>query len=288
MKNLYIALFLLFSGSAFAQTSITCDSIIQTSTCAGGNVIIPFSYTGTFPFGNVFTAELSDFWGNFGSPVTMGSTMFVIGGNGIIFGTIPANTNFGFLYRVRIVSSNPADTSSNSPNTLIVTQVAQLNQVVSNPGDSVCPGDTVTLTALNFANSYLWSTGDTTQSITVTQSGTYSVTTTDALTCESTASDTVLFDLAFCVGISETDLQAALELYPNPASETVYLSYSASYGNDAYFEIADVTGKMVLAEKLRQDVSGRQAIDVSNLNAGVYFLTLHVNGDQVSRKLVIE
>ena len=288
MKNLYIALFLLFSGSAFAQTSITVDSVFQTSTCAGGNVIIPFTYTGTFPFGNVFTAQLSDFFGNFGSPVNMGSTMFVVGGNGVIFGTIPASTNFGFLYRIRVVSSNPADTSSASANTIIVTQVAQLNQVVSNPGDSACPGDTITLTALNFANSYSWSTGDTSQSITVTQSGIYSVTTTDALTCQSTASDTVLFDPSFCVGIHENELESALEVYPNPASGAVFISFVSSYGNDAYFDITDLTGKRIRSEKLRTDGAGRQMVNVSELNAGVYFFTLHVNGQVLSRKLIIE
>jgi hypothetical protein len=287
MKNFFAALFVLFTGTAFSQTSITCDSILQTSTCAGGNVIIPFSTTGTFPWGNVFTAELSDNWGNFGSPVSMGTTMIVIGGNGIIFGTIPANTNFGIFYRVRIISSNPADTSSDSPNTLVVTQVAQLNQVVSNPGDSACPGDTITLFALNPAASYLWSTGDTTASIQVTQSGPYSVTTTDFLTCESTAYDTIVFDPSQCVGIAEQEMDAALDVYPNPASHSLNVYFHLPYGDDAFFEIRDVSGKIIRTEKLRQEGNGQQ-VDLTGISAGVYLFIFHSDEHSVTKKLIIE
>ena len=44
------------------------------------------------------------------------------------------------------------------------------------PDQSICAGQTVTLTAPTGFNSYLWSNGATTQTITVNQSGTYSVT----------------------------------------------------------------------------------------------------------------
>lgn len=287
MKKILVLLTALFPACLFAQTTITCDSILQTSTCAGGNVIIPFQTTGTFPWGNTFTAELSDNWGNWGNPVAMGSTMIVIGGNGIIFGNIPINTNFGFLYRVRIVSSNPADTSSDSPNTLIVTQVALLNQIVSNPGDSACPGDTITLYALNPASSYLWSTGDTTSSIQVTQSGAYSVTTTDALTCESTAHDTVVFDPSLCTGISELDMQNALMVYPNPAQQIVYVEYELAYDDEAYFEIKDISGRTVERRNCNAS-SSTQTIDIRDFSPGLYAITFYNEGRCVTKKLVVE
>lgn len=288
MKKILLALLISLSMSAFAQTSIICDSILQTSTCAGGNVIIPFQTTGSFPFGNVFTAELSDNWGNWNTPQVMGTTMFVIGGNGIIFGTIPASANFGVFYRVRITSSNPVDTSNDSPNTLIVTQVAQLNQVISDPGDSACPGDTITLYALNFASSYLWSTGDTTASIDVTTSGVYSVTTTDALTCESTAYDTIVFDPALCTGIIEEPIAHSMHLYPNPALGSVNVKVDQALSQDACFEITDVTGKVVRAQTLFPDASGGQQIQLSGIAPGMYFITLHYNGQASTEKLIIE
>lgn len=53
---------------------------------------------------------------------------------------------------------------------------------------SFCAGGSVTLTAKPDGLSYLWSTGATTQSIMVTESGTYSVTVTDGKNCAAMAS----------------------------------------------------------------------------------------------------
>lgn len=284
MKNLLLIAFGFIPTFFFAQTSINCDSILQTSTCAGGNVIINFQTTGSFPWGNVFTAELSDNWGNWGNPQVLGTTMFTIGGNGIIFGNIPANVNFGFLYRVRVVSSNPADTSNDSPNTLIITQVAQLNQIVSNPGDSACPGDTITLYALNPAVSYQWSTGDTAASIQVTQSGAYSVTTTDLLTCQSTAYDTIVFDASMCTGINEITANEMLHVYPNPAQGEINIRYDALYA-DAWFEISDITGRILL----KQEMTGANfKLDVSSFSTGIYLVSVHSGTGISNRKLIIE
>lgn len=284
MRRIYLLLFVLASTVATAQTTITCDSILQTSTCAGGNVIVTFQTTGTFPWGNVFTAQLSDNWGSFAAPVTIGTTLFTVGGNGIIFATIPLSANFGFLYRVRVISSNPADTSNNSPNTLIVTQVAQLNQIVSNPGDSVCPGDTVTLFALNPAASYQWSTGDTTASIQVTQGGTYSVVTTDFLTCQSTAYDTVVFDFALCTGIAEAEKTSAFEIYPNPANGNVTFTCTGT-SSDVTYAIYSATGQMIRNGAL---INSQVTIDVSGIPAGLYFVTLRSGSGAFSQRLIVE
>lgn len=285
---LAILLLFLSAGKIAAQTTITCDSVLQTSTCAGGNVIIPFSITGTFPFGNVFTAELSDNWGNFGSPVSLGTTMFTIGGNGIIFGAIPANANFGFLYRVRIVSSNPQDTSNNSPNTLIVSQIAQLNTILANPGDSACPGDTITLFAVNPANSYTWSTGDTTASIQVTTSGIYSVTTVDFLLCESTTSDTITFDPSLCTGIAENHLGNETSLYPNPASGILNLSFGQVYAGTAQIHLYNSQGSLCLSRSIRIGRESSMQFDVSRYPAGLYYFVIESDGQRAVKKLVIE
>jgi hypothetical protein len=287
MKKLLLSLMILASVVSFAQTSITCDSVLQTSTCAGGNIIIPFQTTGTFPFGNVFTAELSDNWGNWGNPSVLGTTLFVIGGNGIIFGTLPANANFGFLYRVRITSTNPVDTSGDSPNTVVITQIAQLNQIVSAPGDSACPGDTITLYALNLASSYLWSTGDTTQYITVTTSGVYSVTTTDFLTCESTATDTIVFDPSLCTGIAESESAIGMNLYPNPATHQVVLQINTQLSSDAYCIIRDVSGNEVMRKQLTNtDLS--EEISLTEIAPGMYFVSVYSDRGTAVQKLIVE
>ncbi len=61
-----------------------------------------------------------------------------------------------------------------------------------------CEGTPATIDAGNYNNSptYSWSTGETTQTITVTQAGTYTVTVTDANGCSNTDSKTISFQQA--------------------------------------------------------------------------------------------
>ncbi|MCH8318934.1 MAG: hypothetical protein IIA88_10660, partial [Bacteroidetes bacterium] len=50
-----------FNPKCSAQLSITTDTVLQTSFCAGGTVIIPYTVSGgSYNFGNVFTAQLSE------------------------------------------------------------------------------------------------------------------------------------------------------------------------------------------------------------------------------------
>ena len=72
------------------------------------------------------------------------------------------------------------------------------NAVIDVDGNTnLCAGDEVVLTAtgLPFGNDYLWSNGETTQSITVTGAGTYSVTVTNLAGC-SASSEPVVIEVA--------------------------------------------------------------------------------------------
>ncbi len=81
--------------------------VIPNSTpyCAGQAISVPYSITGAFNSGNIFTAQLSDGNGSFASPVNIGTLASVSSGS--INAIIPANTAQGAKYRIRIVSSNP-------------------------------------------------------------------------------------------------------------------------------------------------------------------------------------
>jgi gliding motility-associated-like protein len=64
-------------------------------------------------------------------------------------------------------------------------------QYIINQSDSLCAGSSITLTAPIGAQSYLWSTGDTTQSIVVSTAGSYSVTLTSVTGCQTTLTQNV-------------------------------------------------------------------------------------------------
>jgi ELWxxDGT repeat protein len=81
--------------------------------CRGGQVSVSFQLPAgscPFPQGNVFTAQLSSSTGSFANPVSLGPVQAGVA-NSV---TIPVGSAAGTGYRIRIVSSSPALTSSAS------------------------------------------------------------------------------------------------------------------------------------------------------------------------------
>lgn len=81
--------------------------------CVGSAMDVPFWSTGTYQPGNVYTAELSDANGNFGSPLTIGTFNTtqafdpqVVPSPGTVSGQVPATPD-GCGYLIRVVSSLP-------------------------------------------------------------------------------------------------------------------------------------------------------------------------------------
>jgi hypothetical protein len=223
-----------YSYSLRAQTSITIDSTLQTSTCNDANIIVWFKTTGSFSSGNLFRLQLVS---QFSFPPLFPATVVEVGsfpvitlpppfGSGLnktIIGRVPEGTPAG-IYNVRIISTNPVDTSADytcvSPvpigggttsgiRCIILTQ----NTPTTPPAISAkCERGNTILTLNPEASSYEWSNGSTTQSTTVATGGTYSVKTTDPLGCatETTIELPINTIQTTCVGES-TMLTSSLE-----------------------------------------------------------------------------
>jgi len=117
--------------------------------------------------------------------------------------TVTLTTNAGFTYgwsngattqsikittggTYFVILTDTAGCSSQSPG-VVVTAKATPTAAVSPPGPlTVCPGDTVVLTASG-GSVFQWSTGATSQSINIITAGNYSVTVTDTSGCSATA-----------------------------------------------------------------------------------------------------
>lgn len=129
---------------------------LSSPVCRGANLNIPFTLNTPVNAGNTFTAQLSDANGNFGSPVNIGTLSGTTAGT--INATIPIGTAAGTSYRVRIISSDPVQIGSISPNTLVINptpeQPASIN---SSNGLNFCAGNNTTLSiAPQNAVSYQW------------------------------------------------------------------------------------------------------------------------------------
>jgi len=117
----------------------------DTFMCTTGTYNVQFAVNKKFNIGNIFTAQLSDGQGNWDNPQTLGT--LVSDTSGSIGFTLGKNQVLDGGYRIRIVSSAPAQTSvqTQSPLSVDMSTPATVNITSQN---LVCEGSMVSLTGL--------------------------------------------------------------------------------------------------------------------------------------------
>lgn len=90
-----------------------------------------------------------------------------------------------------------------------------------------------------------------------------------------------------CVGLNENNkLQNILEVYPNPAKDILHVSLPPS--TEAYeVKMTNILGSIIYDEKAINNKEGL-TISLTNKPKGVYFLTVTVNNEKVTKKIIIE
>lgn len=81
-------------------------------------------------------------------------------------------------------------------------------------------------------------------------------------------------------GYAELD-ETSFNVYPNPATSTIFVETSM---NNAQVSIIDITGRCVKSVELTENVS---AINISDINNGVYFIMIQNENNRVVEKLVV-
>jgi len=123
---------------------------------------------------------------------------------------------------------------------------------------------------------YNWSTGESTASIMVNQTASYSLKVTSTNGC--TDSDTILVIIDSCLGLE--DLSNTINVYPNPTSGNITMNFG-NYISNGLVELYDGQGRLVL----NIEVNGQnQIIDMTSFSKGVYtILVKEVNSIQQIR-----
>lgn len=86
--------------------------------------------------------------------------------------------------------------------------------------------------------------------------------------------------------VSTVSNDFSVQVFPNPASDQIRLEFSALLQNPAILELRSVTGQLYRTGNVLAGSEGT-LLDVRNLPAGMYFLTLSTEGRAVFRKFVI-
>ena len=249
-------------------------NVLGTPYCADDQFAVAFQAWGDFGSGNTFFLELSDVNGSFALPQVVGSLPGMYGAT--IMATIPANILQGTQYRMRIRSTQPATLSPDNGQDITLTPNTSIP--VSVVGDTVlCNGQAVLLSVDNAFVSQVWSTGDTTTSISLTVPGLISVEATDVYGC--TNRDEV--EVVLCMQAERPAGERAIHLSPNPASQWTRLSFEGMKEGIYTVEIVDACGKQCLVGTIHAGAS--VPIDVGMLVPGLY--VMHIFNDATSQNL---
>ncbi|MFD1014836.1 Ig-like domain-containing protein [Winogradskyella rapida] len=171
-----------------------------------------------------------------------------------------------------------------------------IEPVVADAGEDVliCLDEWVTLEATG-GDDYVWSTGETTSSITVSPEETtdYTVTVFNALDFDE-ATVQVEVDLNCTSGLPEDEedeqVDLTFEMYPNPASDYVNVKISGLL-NVSVINIYEVTGKLVQQVRVTNEplsLTVTKQIEVSGLQSGVYFIKLVDQERSMTKKLIVD
>jgi hypothetical protein len=169
--------------------------------------------------------------------------------------------------------------------TITNTNLFSNSGVVTNAGCGTCANGIVNITPTAGAApyTYLWNNGATTQDLVNVLPGTYNVAITGVGGC-------VVRD-TFVVG-SLTSLASyvnsgwELKLFPNPATDEVYLSYNFNQQDDVQLELSNLIGQLLFEQNITNR-SGKIKLDTQMLPNGIYFIRLHSGSKGETIKLVI-
>jgi subtilisin family serine protease len=158
---------------------------------------------------------------------------------------------------------------------------------------TVCANEIIILDAGNPGATYLWSTGETTQTIEVDTTGVgigmveISVEVTDLNTCSSGDVITIQFD--DCTGISGISENRTVKVFPNPSDGVFSIQLTSHSDDPVNLMVVDAFGKEIYTRKnVFIQNSGRISLDLKNIPDGIYMLNIYSEGVNMMHKIVIQ
>jgi hypothetical protein len=96
---------------------------------------------------------------------------------------------------------------------------------------------------------------------------------------------------AATTGVKNIEAEVGLTIYPNPSSGLVNVSFNLTEKQNVSVNVVDMLGRTVETVPTAQYASGEIVLTIGNkttYQGGVYFVNININGQQVSKKIIIE
>lgn len=265
MKKNYILL--IFALSCLIGQAQTFDFSIEFRGINGGTNNYQFALLAT-PSATITDGNTADMGAGFYVPAGLTIGNFVTGNSNLpasewssqVLGATNANGDSFFLSRVEAGSSSVL-LNGEGPFELVLFDVIADPNPTSGEITFVENGDPV-FDELLFIENYI--------------NINLGAGTTNAYNQNDPAASTILFDTLSTEGVVLVDVN--LQLYPNPTQDIAYIKTALTID---LVEVFDVTGKLV-------NNFTSKTIDMSTMNAGVYFLKIHAQDKLMVKRLIKE
>ena len=192
------------------------------------------------------------------------------------------------LYSVTVTSNGGCVVSDSAFITILPTPYVDLGS------DFIITTDqTVIIGAGGNFDTYLWNTGSTNSMIVVGGDSLgvgdhpFWVEASSTNTC--TDADTIILTVIFGLNVNENEDLQSLKIFPNPANEYFYIQAENIKANEVLYTITDITGKIILNNKIDILNSGiYHKIDMSDRAKGMYFISIKIDDFTTTEKIIIK
>ena len=162
--------------------------------------------------------------------------------------------------------TDQSSTCGSTIDTVVITNPPLLSTsyTVTNPSSALVNDGAIDYTVSGGVApyTYYWSTTDTTEDLSNINSGTYTVTVTDANGCS--LNETIVLDMS--TGVNTVLNDEVFLIYPNPAKD--WITIESKNLNNTIFTITTINGQLLMLETLN---STKSSFNISSLSSGIYF-----------------
>ncbi|MDR2835633.1 MAG: T9SS type A sorting domain-containing protein, partial [Bacteroidales bacterium] len=187
------------------------------------------------------------------------------------------NTPYSFIWKTDVVGMPVGFCQSTDTLSITFLEIPIIT-VQSTPASSVGTVDGTASVLTNPNHNILWSTNDTTATISNLLAGTYSVTVSNGI-CENSSS--VFVD--YLTIIPSEDSNISISIYPNP-NNGIFTIKINDIDNFEKYQIISELGTLILEDKI---VSNLTNVNINNLSAGTYFVKLISRNGEIFDKIIV-